>query len=63
MAQKYHGANVLAARKNPSLYKGNEWVSKSAMRLSGVVASDQMTRHKEALPTAVQSNIPSDWSL
>ncbi|MBM4250516.1 MAG: hypothetical protein FJ146_00920 [Deltaproteobacteria bacterium] len=63
MAQKYHGANVLAARKNPSLYRDNEWVSKSAMRLSGVVASDQMTRHKEALPTAVQSNIPSDWSL
>ncbi len=63
LAQKYYGANVLAARKNPDLYKDNVWISKSATRLGGVLATDQVTRHKEALPTAVQSNVPSDWSL
>ena len=63
LSRKYFSANVLAARKNPSQYRDNEWTNKSTMRLSGAATSDEITRHKDIMPTATQNNIPSDWSL
>ena len=63
LSRKYLSANVLAARKNPSQYRDNEWTNKSTMRLSGAVATDEIIRHKDIMPTATQNNIPSDWSL
>ena len=63
LSRKYFSANVLVARKNPSQYRENEWTNKSNVRLSGAVTSDEMSHHKDIMPTATQNNIPSDWSL
>lgn len=64
MARKYHSSNVLAAQKDPGRYKDNEWVEKSSLRLTG--AASQLptgARRREVIPTAVQDNMPMQWSL
>jgi tetratricopeptide (TPR) repeat protein len=63
IAKKYHGSNILAARKNPSGYKDNEWVKKSAMRLGGEKSEKIELKRQEQLPTAYQADLPSQWSL
>lgn len=64
MARKYHSSNVLAAQKDPGRYKDNEWIEKSSLRLTG--ETSQMptgSRRRDVVPTAVQDNMPMQWSL
>jgi hypothetical protein len=63
LAKKYHGSNVLAARKDPARYRDNEWIKKSTLRLSGDNSDKPETRHKDVLPASYQDNLPSEWSL
>lgn len=63
LAKKYHSSNVLAARKDPSRFKDNDWVKKSTLRLTGDVSEKPEARHKEVLPASYQDNLPSEWSL
>lgn len=63
LAKKYHSSNVLAARKDPARFKDNEWIKKSTLRLTGDISDKPETRHKQVLPTSLQDNLPSEWSL
>jgi len=63
LAQRYYSTNVLAARKDPARYSGNDWVKKSSLRLSAETAITPESRHREIMPASVQTTLPSDWSL
>jgi hypothetical protein len=63
LSRKYHSSNVLTARQNPSLYQDNDWVKKSSLRINGETSASPKARHKDIMPTAVQNNLPSEWSL
>jgi hypothetical protein len=65
MARKYLSTNVLAARKDPTKYKDNEWIDKSSRQLGGEDAASLggAAKRTEVVPTAVQDNMPLQWSL
>ena len=63
LARKYYSSNVLAARRDPARYRGNDWVKKSALRLTDERSADPDQRHREALPIAMPTQLPSSWSL
>jgi hypothetical protein len=63
LAKRYHGANVLAARKAPRVYRDNEWIKRSTLRLSGDTAVRDTIRRRDEAPMAIDAALPSEWSL
>jgi hypothetical protein len=63
VARRYHGKNVLVARREPSRYRGDEWVKKSSLRLSGEHSDNPAGKHEGRLPEATQALLPAAWSL
>jgi hypothetical protein len=63
MAKKYHSTNLLVARKDPGAFKNNPWIKKSSLRLTGQDKSKYAVSYKEELPSALNVDLPSEWSL
>ena len=66
MAQKYHGNNILAKQRSPQAYARNEWISRSAIALSGGNATgfgqNDLSSKTDQLSTATSSDMPQQWS-
>ena len=62
LASRYHTSNVLAARKNPTAHKGNDWVRRSAERL-GPRGERQASLSTGLIPVATDELIPTPWSF
>jgi tetratricopeptide (TPR) repeat protein len=66
LAQKYHGNNLLAKQRNPNTYNRNEWISRSALALTGNLGSDakngNLTSNVDQLSTASSTESPVQWS-
>jgi len=63
MARRYFSANLLAQRRDPSAYRGNEWVKRSAIKLSARGEKNDATDLTDQLPAAVNAALPQKWSL
>jgi hypothetical protein len=63
IAKKYHSTNVLISRKNPGQYRNNKWTNRSSMRLGGTDKSGHKNNFRDELPTALGTDMPSQWSL
>ena len=66
LAQKYHGNNLLAKQRNPNIYNRNEWISRSALALTGNLGSDarngNVSSNVDQLSTASSIESPVQWS-
>lgn len=63
LAKKYYGNNLIARAKSPSQFANNEWVKKSARRLSGYGAVDYAPQFEDRSPAAVHIDLPYQWSM
>jgi hypothetical protein len=63
LAKRYYSTNLLARNRNPDLFKGNEWIDKSAVKLTGYGESDNRPKLEQSLPSAVHLDMPYQWSL
>jgi len=63
LARKYYSTNVMTANRDPARYRDNEWIKKSALRLTGQAAATAETSHRAVMPASVQDNLPLQWSL
>jgi hypothetical protein len=55
MAKRYHGNNILSKQRSPQAYARNEWVSRSALALSGSTA-DGYNSEINGLPSTARTN-------
>ncbi len=66
LAQKYHGNNLLAKQRNPNIYNRNEWISRSALALTGNLGSDtknsNLSSNVDQLSTASSTESSVQWS-
>lgn len=66
LAQKFHGNNLLAKQRNPNIYSRNEWISRSALALTGNLGRDPKNRNLSSnvdqLSTASSTESPLQWS-
>ncbi len=62
LAKKYLSNNLLERRRNPQAYRGNEWIKKSSIRLSGYGVLDDDIESTDSLPTASYTDMPTQWS-
>ena len=66
LAQKYHGNNLLAKQRNPNIYNRNEWISRSALALTGNLGSDarngNVSSNVDQLSSASSIESPVQWS-
>ena len=63
LSRRYFSANILAARKNPFVFKDNEWIKKSTTRTSADKSELTEKKYQEQLPSAISSNQITEWSL
>ena len=63
LAKKYHSNNLIAQRKDPAAYKDNEWVKRSAIKMSAFGDKSAPSSLTEQLPAAVGADLPQQWSL
>jgi hypothetical protein len=62
LAVQYHSQNVMDARRGDKNLAANEWVRRSAQRMSGTVTGTTPLKSQEALPDAVGYEMPYQWS-
>ncbi len=66
LAQKYHGNNLLAKQRSPAIYSRNEWISRSALALtgnpSGGSKNADLSSKVDQLSTASSTESPVQWS-
>jgi hypothetical protein len=63
IAKKYHSNNLLAQRKDPAAYKDNEWIKRSAIKMSAFGDKSAAPALTEQMPAAVGADLPQQWSL
>lgn len=66
ISQRYHGNNILAKQREPHQYSRNEWISRSALAVSGAAQGSQsnsvLNTKSDQLSTASSNDIPLQWS-
>lgn len=66
IAQRYHGNNILAKQREPQQYSRNEWISRSALAVSGAAqgspSNSALNTKNDQLSTASSNDIPLQWS-
>jgi tetratricopeptide (TPR) repeat protein len=66
LAQKYHGNNLLAKQRHPKIYSRNEWISRSALALTGNLTNgsrnSDLSSNVDQLSTASSTESPVQWS-
>lgn len=63
LTKRNHSDNLAIRANNPNAYRQNTWVRRSSVKLTGVSAESTQADYGAPSPTAVQSDLPSQWSL
>jgi hypothetical protein len=63
LARSYFSANLVAQRKNPAIYKGNEWMSRAALKLDPADKSAVSGTIGDEVPISTMPDMPAQWQL
>lgn len=63
LAKNYFSANLMAARKNPGAYRGNEWVARSGLKIDGGNESRVAASLSEEVPLITNPDLPAQWRM
>ena len=63
LARKYFTDNVLSQRRNPSAYRNNEWVKRSAIKLSAYGDNSWEAKAQDVTPASARMELPQTYNL
>ncbi len=62
-AKEYYGQNITEAKAMPLKFKDNEWIKRSAVKLTGQREEETDVKKTIAYPEAEELDLPYQWSL
>ena len=63
LARNYFSANLVAQRKNPAIFKGNEWMARAALRLDPHDKSAVSGTISDQVPLSTLPDMPAQWQM
>jgi hypothetical protein len=63
LSRQYHSQNLLQRQRKPRLYRHNQWINRSQVKLAGYLGRQQAQTNQEQMPFSLTRAIPYQWSL
>lgn len=63
LARNYFSSNLAAQRKNPAVFRGNEWMSRAALRLDPADKSAVSGTISDEVPLSTGAEMPFQWQM